>query len=137
MPTTLTGVDEMIAMLRKVKIELPKLVAKALEEDTQKDVEECKRRSPVYVGPSGPGKPIPGVLRDSIHSEPVQITRDQISIEIVAGGEAGAYAIPQHEELTYQHEVGRSKYIESVLMEMRDEKLARVAALVDISEIKL
>jgi hypothetical protein len=136
MPVTLTGVTEMIAKIRAVKKGLPLMIGEALWEDAKPDVLEAKNRSPVYSGPVTASSPIPGVLQDSIHAEGPTYEGHLISVEIVAGGLAGAYAIPQHERLDYHHNIGQAKYIESVLMESRDTKLAHVAARIDISKIK-
>jgi hypothetical protein len=136
MGVTLKGVAEMIAKIRAAKKGLPLLVGEALWEDAKPDVIEAKKRSPVYTGPVTASSPIPGVLQDSIHAEGPTYEGNKISVEIVAGGLAGAYAIPQHERLDYHHTVGQAKFIESVIMEGRGSKLARVAARIDISKIK-
>src|SRR5256885_64604 len=100
-----TGIPAMTAKLRKAQRDFKKLVADAMVEDAKLDVAEAKDRAPVYTGPPGPNKPIPRVLRESIHMEGPKIEGNRISVEIVAGGEAGAYAIPQHEDLTYHHTI--------------------------------
>lgn len=136
MPASLKGVAEMIANIRKAKTSLRLAIGEAMWEDAKPDVAEAKRRSPVYSGPVTASSPIPGVLQDSIHAEGPTYEGHTISVEIVAGGAAGAYAIPQHERLDYHHEVGQAKYIESVIMESRDTKLARIAARIDFAKIK-
>jgi hypothetical protein len=132
---TLTGVNEMIAKIRAFKKNFPQAVADALKAEMEIEVKECKKRAPVYTGPLGPSYPVPGVLRDSIHLEGPVIEGTNISAMIVAGGEAGAYAIPQHENLEWFHKQGQAKYIESVIFESRDHIAARVAARIDISKL--
>lgn len=135
MSASLSGVNEMIAKLRMFKQKFPQLVADAMKAEMEIEVEECKKRCPVYTGRLGPGYPIPGVLRDSIHLEGPFIDGANINSEIVAGGEAGAYAIPQHENLEYFHTIGQAKYIESVIMESRSYIAERIAKRIDISTL--
>jgi hypothetical protein len=131
-----SGVLEMVANLRNFKKNFPGHVAEAMRIEAEVDAIECKKRSPVYTGPVTPSSPIPGVLQDSIHVEGPNFKNDIIYVEIVAGGEAGAYAIPQHENLTYHHEIGQAKYIESVMMESRDTMAARIAKHIDFAKLK-
>jgi hypothetical protein len=134
---TLKGRMEMERKLLNFARLFPKTVARAMEEDAEVDVDEAKDRAPVYTGPPGPSKPIPYVLQDSIHAEPAEIRGNLISVEIVAGGEAGAYAIPQHEDMTLHHTIGQAKYIESVILESQSKKAGRVAARIDIGKMIL
>ena len=137
MKLEMKGIDAMQLRLAAFIPQMRRLIADAMEAHAEVDVKEAKKRSPVYTGPPGPSKPIPGVLRDSIHAEEAVIRGSQISVEIVAGGKAGAYAIPQHENLTYRHTIGQAKYIESVILEGRASKARRIATRIDISKLKL
>jgi hypothetical protein len=124
----LMGVPEMIKKIKDIQKQFPDRVVKALRMEGEIEVTEAKKRTPVYVGPTGPGKPIPGLLRASVHLEGPFREGTRIYAKIVAGGAAGAYAIPQHENLEFFHHVGQAKYIESVIMESRPYMAARLAA---------
>jgi hypothetical protein len=132
---SLRSADAMRTKLRLFRVKFPKVVAAALYAETQIEVTECKKLCPVYVGPTGPGKPIPGLLRDSIHSEGPFYEGLKIWMRIVAGGAAGAYAIPQHENLEFHHEVGQAKFIEQPLMQSRPFIAARVANRIQFSKL--
>lgn len=124
-----SGVGNVVAKLRAFAKKFPDRVGAALRHETEIEATEAKKRAPVYVGETGPGKPIPGLLRASIHAEgPYRKGLRTICCQIVAGGAAGAYAIPQHERLDWFHKVGQAKYIESVVMESRQYIASRVAA---------
>ncbi len=105
-----------------------KRIAPAVYMETSIEATEVRKRTPVYVGPTGPGHPIPGVLLASIHVEGPFIAAGRVWCRIVAGGAAGAYAWRQHEEMDWFHSVGQAKYIESVIFESRDSIKGRVAA---------
>lgn len=125
----LNGMSNYTARLRAFAAKFPDRVGAALRVETEIETTEVKKRTPVYVGPTGPGKPVPGLLRASVHAEgPFRRGNRTIYCRIVAGGAAGAYAIPQHENLWYFHRVGEAKYMESVVMESRNYIAARVAA---------
>lgn len=124
----LEGVPEMIRKIREVQKLYPDRVKQALAVEAEIEVTEAKKRTPVYTGPTGPGKPIPGLLRASVHQDGPHREGHRIYTKIVAGGAAGAYAIPQHENLEYFHEVGQAKYIESVILESRPFMAARIVA---------
>jgi hypothetical protein len=128
------GAAEMKATIARIAARVPDVVLAALYQVVEEKVTICKDRSPVYVGPPGPGKPIPGVLRASIHQ--VGPCRDgrRVWTTIEAGGAAGAYAAVQHETLTFHHTVGQAKYIESVLLESRDTIVGDIAARVDLAK---
>lgn len=124
----LLGVSNMTKNIREVAKKFPDRVMQALRVEGEIETTEAKKRTPVYTGPTGPGKPIPGLLRASVHLEGPFREGTRIYAKIVAGGAAGAYAIPQHENLEFFHEVGQAKYIESVIMESRPFMAARLAA---------
>ena len=56
---------------------------------------------------------------------------DTVAVEIGFGGPAEAYAVVQHEDLSYRHPVGQAKFLETAMddraAEARDT-MARVAA---------
>lgn len=132
----LLGVKDMINRIRAFQEKFPDRVVAALRVEAEIETTEAKKRTPVYTGPTGPGKPIPGVLRNSVHLDGPHRDGRRIYAAIVAGGAAGAYAIPQHENLEFFHEVGQAKYIESVIMESRPYLAARIAARLRVSTEK-
>lgn len=123
---------EMVARIKKFKEKFPQVVMQAMRVEAEIEATEVRKRTPVYTGPTGPGKPIPGLLRGSVRVEGPVREGNAITVYIVAGGAAEDYAIPQHENLDYFHEVGQAKYIESVIMESRPYMAARIAKRIDI-----
>ena len=131
---TLKGREEMIKKLQTFKAKFPLQLMQAMRMEAEIEATECRKRTPVYVGPTGPGKPIPGLLKASIKVEGPEHRGRYLTVWISAGGAAGAYAIPQHENLDYFHTIGQAKYIESVLMESRPFILYRIAKRLDVSK---
>lgn len=132
----LESAREMARKLRDVAKRYPDLVTKALRIEAEIEATEVKKRTPVYTGPTGPGKPIPGLLRGSVHVRGPFREGRRIYAIIVAGGAAGAYAWPQHEHLDWYHEIGQAKYIESVIMESRQYMGARIARRVQLAKLR-
>lgn len=58
-----------------------------------------------------------GILKNSGHVQPPEIKGSDISVVLAYGGEAEAYAVEQHENLSLQHTVGGPKYLERPMME--------------------
>lgn len=104
----------------------PNLVEKALYIETEIEVTEAKRRTPVDKGN----------LRASIHQEGPTRDGRRIVSEIVAGGVAAPYAVIVHEDLEAFHKVGQAKFIESVILESRPFMAQRIAARIDLSQAK-
>ncbi len=122
--------------LRAFREKFPKLVLSAMRIEGEIETTEVKRRTPVSPLPAPKGV-VPGTLRASVHLDgPIQ-EGGKYSMKIVAGGAAGAYAIPQHENLEYFHTTGQAKYIESVIFESRNYIAARVVKRIDIRMAKL
>ena len=123
MKAKLLGAKEMVNTIKKIAQKFPDRCAAALYQEAQIEMTESKRRCPVDVT-SGRGG---GTLRASGHVQrPVRSGR-KISVTLAYGGAAEDYAIIQHEELDYHHEVGQAKYLESVLNESAPHMAARVA----------
>jgi len=133
MPGRVRGVGDMVAKIKAFQQRFPDHVIRALRVEAEIEATEAKKRAPVYSGKIGPGYPIPGVLRASIHVEGPFREGRRIWAEVVAGGAAGAYAIRQHEELDWFHKIGQAKYIESVIMESRQFMAMRLAARIKAS----
>ena len=54
----------------------------------------------------------------------------EISVRLVFGGPAARYAAFVHENIKAHHDVGQSKYLESVVLERRHQLTKEVAAFV-------
>lgn len=84
-------------------------------------MEEAKHRSPVDTG----------TLAGSGYVTLPERVGDTVAVEIGFGGPAEAYAVVQHEDLSYRHPVGQAKFLETAMddraAEARDT-MARVAA---------
>lgn len=120
---SLSGVAALSRKLTRLKEKFPDEVARALFIETEIEVKEAKRRTPVDTGE----------LRASVHQ--VGPTRQFRTIYtlIVAGGPAAPYAIFVHENLEAFHKVGQAKYIESVIFESRPFIAARVAKRIELN----
>jgi hypothetical protein len=113
----------MRAKLRTFGRKFPDEVARALYIETEIELKEVKRRTPVDTGE----------LRASEHVVgPIRRFR-QIYTEIVAGGPAAPYAIYVHEDPDAFHKVGEWKFIESVLLESRPFMAERIAKRIDLN----
>lgn len=53
-----------------------------------------------------------GVLKASGHVQPPEMSGERVSVTMGYGGPAEAYALVQHEDLTFRHTVGQAKYLE-------------------------
>jgi hypothetical protein len=108
--------------LLRLKQKFPDEVGRALYVETEIEVKEVKRRTPVDKGP----------LRASVHQEGPTRNWRTIGTSIVAGGPAAPYAIYVHENLEAFHPVGQAKFIESVILESRPHMGARVAKRIEL-----
>lgn len=80
---------------------------------------ECMAQCPVDTG----------VLRQSIPACSFgEVTARDCRVVIGAGGAARAYALRQHEELTWKHKVGNAKFIERPIRAIQSDIPAMVAA---------
>ena len=121
------GCANAIRDLSKIEAFSPNEFARALKEEIQIEVKECKAVCPKDKGD----------LEKSIHAtEPVREGR-RISMAIVAG-EPGSgaedYALIQHEDLEFFHPVGGPKYIENPLKESAPSLPDRIAKRIDLNK---
>jgi hypothetical protein len=129
MPTgaSFKGVKEMQAKLKRFGNKFPDEVGRALFQESQVELTEVKRRTPVDRGN----------LRSSEHVVgPVIINQGGSRLVyclIVAGGPSAPYAVYVHEDPDAFHKVGQWKYIESVIMESRQYMAARVAKRIELN----
>jgi hypothetical protein len=120
----LNGVSQFAAKARRFAGNLEKQTDKALYQETQIELKEVKRRTPVEFGE----------LRASVHVEGPTRQGNSVWTKIVAGGPSAPYAIYVHEDLDAFHPVGQAKYIESVLLESQPFMAARVARRIDLNK---
>lgn len=123
----LTGGKAMRAKLQRVREKFKDRVVAALSIETEVEVTEVKRRTPVDKGP----------LRASVHQEGPERVGRIVTTRIVAGGPAAPYAIYVHEDMTAIHPVGQAKFIESVILESRAYMGARVARRIELTDALL
>jgi hypothetical protein len=124
-----TGGKEMQRKLEKAAADLKKRQMTALRQEAEIEMTESKKRCPVYSPRVGDYVDhVGGTLRASGHVQPVEQRGGKTSVNLVYGGAAEDYAVVQHEELGYHHNVGQAKYLESVLMESLPHMGARIAA---------
>lgn len=79
-----------------------KAAAAAVYMGGQVIITEAKKRAPLDVGD----------LRGSGYVSTPRWDSDGVMVECGFGGSASAYALDQHENLTYRHDVGEAKYLE-------------------------
>ena len=82
---------------------------------------EAKKRAPLDVG----------TLRNSGYVTLPRRDGNDVSVEAGFGGAAKAYAVRQHEETSYNHEVGEAKYLQNAIDAKENEVRARVQRLAD------
>jgi len=119
----LTGIAAMRAKLKRLEQRFPDYVMAALYQETEVEVKEVKRRTPVDTG----------TLRGTVHQVGPRREGRKIITFIAAGGPSAPYAIYVHEDLDAIHPVGQAKYIESVIFESRPYLAARVARRIELN----
>lgn len=120
-----SGVKAMQNRLRVGKKKFPDEITKALYQETEIEVTEVKRRTPVQFGN----------LRASVHQIGPTKIGDKYYTLIAAGGPSAPYAIYVHENLEAFHKVGQAKFIESVILESRPHMAARVAKRIELNRV--
>lgn len=120
----LYGVPQFARKARRFAGNLQKQTDRALRQETEIELKEVKRRTPVEFGE----------LRASEHVEGPTRQGNKVWTNIVAGGPSAPYALYVHEDLEAFHKVGQAKYIESVIMESRPFMAARVAKRIDLNK---
>jgi len=109
------GLQQAQKNLRNIAAKFPKKVKKALVKRAELIMTDSKENyCPVEFG----------TLKNSGH---VAVDPDKIAVTLGYGGAAEDYAVVQHENLTFKHEVGEAKYLEKPLfsaMETFEKDLA-------------
>jgi hypothetical protein len=98
MPTTLEGMDKQLAQLAAIADKIPDGVGKALIGKTLAIGAESYKQCPVDQGD----------LRGTQYIDGPVIEGNQISTVI---GYTPVYALRQHEDMSYHHNVGKARYL--------------------------
>ena len=115
------------AQLRKRLMAAQKAAQTALYQAGSIIMTEAKHRAPVNKDPKVTG----GTLRNSGYVT-LPVTRGgDTFVEAGFGGAAKAYAVVQHEELSYVHETGEAKYLENAINAKEDEVRERIRRITD------
>lgn len=102
------GVDALIRRLKQLEPEAQKATGAALYQEAEQIMTRSKSEFvPVQTG----------VLRGTGHVNEPQIRGSSIEVTMGYGGPAAPYALKQHEDLTYHHDVGTNKYLEKPTLE--------------------
>lgn len=105
---SVTGTDKVLRNLRLVNVRAPDVFAGALV----RQAENMMTRSKTEFVPVDQGD-----LRNTGHVQPPVVEGSETSVTLGFGGPAASYAIPQHENLDFKHQVGEAKYLERPVLE--------------------
>ena len=108
--------EQVAAQLRRHLDAARKAAETALYQGGSIIMTEAKKRAPLDVG----------TLRNSGYVTLPKREGDEVFVEVGFGGAAKAYAVKQHEELSYHHEVGEAKYLENAINVKEQEVRAHV-----------
>ena len=111
------GLDDLRTALARAGPQAPAALAGALKSQAETIMTTAKRRTPVGGGPYSPNDPHPGQLRGSGTVLHPRVSGSSVSVTLGFGGAAKDYALRQHEHTEYRHHVGRSKYLESAMID--------------------
>jgi hypothetical protein len=113
--------EQVAAQLRKHLDAARKAAEAALYQGGSIIMTEAKKRAPLDVG----------TLRNSGYVTLPQRAGDEVFVEVGFGGAAKAYAVKQHEELSYHHEIGEAKYLENAINVKEEEIRAHIKRVSD------
>ena len=112
------GIDKLLAKLRRLGADIPKLGAGVIYREAERIMTDAKRRTPVETG----------ALRASGQIQPPTTTPTTVSVAIGFGNSSTPYAIYVHENLRARHPVGEAKFLENAATAARRGLDARLAA---------
>lgn len=119
----LKGHDEYLSNIEKLKKAGMLHLGKALYESCVLVELKSRDRTPVQYG----------TLRAShMTTEPVIEGDGSIMVEIQVGGPAAPYALKVHEDLHVHHRVGQAKFLQSAVLETKDQILVNTGAKVEL-----
>lgn len=113
--------EQVAAQLRKHLDAARRSAEAALYQGGSIIMTEAKKRAPLDVG----------TLRNSGYVTLPQREGDDVFVEVGFGGAAKAYAVKQHEELSYHHEIGEAKYLENAINVKEEEIRAHIKRVSD------
>lgn len=115
---TLTGVPDVVEKLALLQQAAPEAYAIALYQEGELLRGEAQALTPVKTG----------VLKASAFvNEPVAV-EGAISVTVGFGGAASAYAVRQHEDLSFRHRVGQAKFLEQPFLQRAKTLAENIAA---------
>lgn len=113
--------EQVAAQLRKHLDAARRSAEAALYQGGSIIMTEAKKRAPLDVG----------TLRNSGYVTLPKREGDDVFVEVGFGGAAKAYAVKQHEELSYHHEIGEAKYLENAINVKEEEIRAHIKRVSD------
>ena len=111
--------------LRTLIRSAPDEVGRALFQETQIELNEVKRLTPVKTGALRASEIATGPFREG----------NKIWTEISAGGPTADYAFHVHEDMEAFHADGQAKYIEQPLRESAPYLAERIASRIDLKKL--
>ncbi len=127
---SLIGEEKVAARVRAIALKVPAKAAAALFIEANIEATESRRRTPVDTG----------ALRASTEVSKPDVefgaAFSDIEVTISVGGPAAPYAVAVHENLDAFHKVGRSKYLESTIMESAPFMQRRIAKRLGVGGLK-
>jgi hypothetical protein len=112
------GMDKLDDALAELSKQATGHMAEALREEAEIEMTEAKKRTPVEWG----------TLRGSGRVEGPEYKGKDVEVKLQFGSAAAPYALYVHEDLDAFHKVGRSKFLESTLVESIPHLAKRIAA---------
>jgi hypothetical protein len=123
----ITGLNAVASRLAAAGVKIQDVAATALYEFAQEIRTESMKRTPVDTG----------ALRAShVVSAPTR-SGNTVEVRIGVGGPATPYAIYVHENLSASHTVGRSKFLESAVLDAVPTMARRIAARIHLESTVL
>jgi hypothetical protein len=119
----LQGAPELIDALRRVAINAPRELARALFQEAEGVMAEAKRRTPVDTG----------ALRSSGTVSAPTADAGSFQVQLSFGGPSAPYGLYVHEDLEAHHPVGQAKFLESAALEAAPTLLDHVGRRVDLT----
>ena len=122
------GLERLAAWLTSAPARANAGMAKGLYRSALKIMNDSQEIVPVGGPPTSPEDKTPGALKAS-GTVDLPVTEGNVTtVHLGYGGAASAYALRQHNDLTYQHKPGQTaKYLERPLLADEPNILGRIA----------
>lgn len=118
----LKGTDKVQAKIVAALQSMSGKAEAALYQEAERIMTEAKKRTPVEFG----------TLKNSGHVQPPEREANSVSVTMGFGGSAEDYAIVQHEDLSFHHNVGEAKFLENPIREAAPHLLERIASRIKL-----